>query len=220
MRRFSDMSFFFPRGIRADRSLTCFPPSAFHGASGGPIRRSVSIFTLRNAMLACLRQFSSRARHLLCSEAVDDGQPILWHGRRAVHHQMGVRDTRMDRLDTIDGEDVAGRRTGKLIMRRASYQLAIANASTAVFLTKSAAFIGIGQQLAVIQRAFSAVTVFFTGHTGFQRAEAAQLTFNRDAHRTAPFRRLLQWLRRCIVVAGVLPSAFSEPSIIFELKPD
>ncbi len=42
-------------------------------------------------------------------------------------------------------------------------------------------FVGIGQQLAVIQRAFGTVAVFFTGHAGFQRAEAAQFAFDRDA---------------------------------------
>src|SRR5690606_33618519 len=42
-------------------------------------------------------------------------------------------------------------------------------------------FFRIGQQLAVIQGAFCTDAVFFTGHTGFQRTQAAQLTLYRHA---------------------------------------
>ena len=55
--------------------------------------------------------------------------------------------------------------------------------STALATSLTSARVGVGQQLAVIQRAFSAVAVFFTGHTGFERPEATQLAFNRHADR-------------------------------------
>jgi hypothetical protein len=45
----------------------------------------------------------------------DLGQQILRHRRRAVHHQMGVRDARVDFLDAVDGEDVAGGLAGELV---------------------------------------------------------------------------------------------------------
>ena len=32
-----------------------------------------------------------------------------------MHHQMGTRNPRIDFLDTVDGEDVAGRWTGKFV---------------------------------------------------------------------------------------------------------
>ena len=41
-------------------------------------------------------------------------------------------------------------------------------------------FFRIGQHLAVIEYAFGADTVFFTGHAGFQRTQAAQLAFYRN----------------------------------------
>src|SRR5690606_24416726 len=47
------------------------------------------------------------------------------------------------------------------------------------FLHEIRGFFRIGQHLAVIQHAFGADAVFFTGHTGFQRTQTTQLTFYR-----------------------------------------
>ena len=46
---------------------------------------------------------------------VDDFQPILWNRRRTMHDQMGIRNTGVDFLDALDGEDVACRWTGELV---------------------------------------------------------------------------------------------------------
>ena len=42
-------------------------------------------------------------------------EQLLRYRRRAMHHQVRVRDARVDFGDAIDGEDVAGRLLGELV---------------------------------------------------------------------------------------------------------
>jgi hypothetical protein len=42
-------------------------------------------------------------------------------------------------------------------------------------------FLGVGEQRGVVEHAFCADAVLFTGHAGFERTQAAQLAFDRDA---------------------------------------
>ena len=49
------------------------------------------------------------------AELIDDFQPLLRHGRRTVHHQVGVRDTCVDLFDAADRQGVACGRLGELV---------------------------------------------------------------------------------------------------------
>ena len=65
-----------------------------------------------------------------------------------------------------------------------------------------------------------AVAVFLVAHAGFERAEHAELAFDRDAAEMRHVGDVLGDADVVVpVVAGVLPSAAGEPSIITEVKP-
>lgn len=84
-----------------------------------------------------------------------------------MHHQVGVRDARVDFLDALDRQGVPGRRLGELVG-------AVAGADgdgqgvDLGLLHEVGGFFRIGQQLAVVQHAFRADAVFLAGHAGFQ----------------------------------------------------
>ncbi len=59
--------------------------------------------------------------------------------------------------------------------------MAMASASTPVWATKSAASVGVGQQLRMIELAGGADAVFLARLTSFQRTEATQLALDRNA---------------------------------------
>lgn len=86
----------------------------------------------------------------------------------------------MDFLDAVDRQHVTGRRLGELVG-------AVAGADgdgqgiDLSLLDEVGGLFRVGQHLAVIQHAFGADTVFFTGHAGFQRTQATQLAFHRNA---------------------------------------
>ena len=95
---------------------------------------------------------------------------------------MRVGDARVDRLDAFDGQNIPGRRTGELVgaVRRADgdgerIDLRRCNKVGGLFR--------IGEQLRMVEHTFRADAVFLTGSTGLERAEAAQLTLDRDATR-------------------------------------
>ena len=97
-----------------------------------------------------------------------------------MHHQVSVGDARVDGFDAIDGQNVAGRRLGELVGAVAGTD----SNGQGVDLGaghKVSGFFGVGQHLAVIQDAFGADAIFFTGLAGFQRTQAAQLAFYRYA---------------------------------------
>ncbi|MDT4778415.1 hypothetical protein FQZ97_106140 [compost metagenome] len=111
---------------------------------------------------------------------VDDRQPLLRNRRRTVHHQVSVRNALVDFFDTVDGQHVAGRRLGELVGAVAGADGDGQGIHLSAFYEVSG-FFRVGQHLAVIQDAFGADAVFFTGHAGFQRTQAAQLAFYRNA---------------------------------------
>ncbi len=86
----------------------------------------------------------------------------------------------MDLFDTLDRQDVAGRRLGELVS-------AVAGADgdgqgiDLSALDEVGGFFRVGQHLAVIQNTFRTNAVFFTGHAGFQRTQHAQLAFHGNA---------------------------------------
>src|SRR5690606_36376077 len=99
---------------------------------------------------------------------VDDRQPCLRYRIRTVHHQVGIRNALVDFFNTVDGQNVACWRLGELVRTVAGTD-GNGQGIDAGFLHEVRSFFRIGQHLAVIQHAFSADAVFFTGHTGFQR---------------------------------------------------
>src|SRR5690606_35061414 len=109
---------------------------------------------------------------------VDERQPFLRHRRRTVHHQVGIRNALVDFFNTVDGQNVACWRLGELVRTVAGTD-GNGQGIDAGFLHEVRSFFRIGQHLAVIQHAFGADAVFFTGHTGFQRTQTTQLTFYR-----------------------------------------
>ena len=59
--------------------------------------------------------------------------------------------------------------------------MAIASASTLVSSTNFDGLVRVGQQLVVAELALGAVAVFLVAHAGLERAEHAELAFDRDA---------------------------------------
>ena len=94
-----------------------------------------------------------------------------------MHDQVGIRDARMDFLDALDRQGVPGRRLGELVGAVAGAD-GDSQGIDLGGLDELGGFFRIGQQLAVIQGAFRAHAVLFTGHAGFQAAQAAQLAFH------------------------------------------
>src|SRR5690606_15206344 len=116
----------------------------------------------------------------LTTMVVDDLQPVLRHGRGTVHDEMGIGQAAMDLANAIDGEDVARRRARELVGAVAGTDGNGQRVDIGVS-DEARGFFGIGQQLAVIEHALGADTVFLTGHAGFQRTEAADFAFHADA---------------------------------------
>src|SRR5690606_17491631 len=151
-------------------------------ARGGQTQVGVDV-DLAHAVLDALDDFLDR--HAvgfadLAAVFVDDLQPLLRHRGRAVHYQMRVGDARMDFLDALDRQGVAGRRLGELVG-------AVAGADgdgQGIDLglgDEVGGFFRIGQQLAVVEHALGTDAVLFTGHAGFQAAQAAQFALHGDA---------------------------------------
>ncbi len=138
---------------------------------------------LAHAMLdAALDLFDRHApglRHLPAI-LVDDVLQFLRHRRRAMHHQMSVGQAAMDLLDHVH-------RQHRAIGLAREFVGAMAGAHgdgqriDAGLVHEIDGLIGIGQKLVVGELAFGAVAVFLFAHAGFERAEHAQLAFDRGA---------------------------------------
>jgi len=111
---------------------------------------------------------------------VDDLEPVLRYGRGTVHYQVNGRNALVDLFHAVDTQDLAGRLLGEFVSAVGSTD-GDSQGINAGLLDEVSRFFRIGQQLGVVQHAFRTNAVFFTGHTGFQGAEAAQLTFNGNA---------------------------------------
>src|SRR3989344_1321394 len=155
---------------------------ATHRTGGRQAQVGVDI-DLAHAVLDALDDFLNRYAVGLFNVAavlVDDRQPLLRNRRRAVHHQVSVRNALVDLFDAVDRQYIAGRRFGELVG-------AVAGADgdgqgiDLGALDEVSGFFRVGQHLAMVQNAFGADSVFFTGHAGFQRTQAAQLAFYRYA---------------------------------------
>ena len=101
------------------------------------------------------------------TEFIDDGQPVLRHGRGPVHDQVGIRNALVNRLDLLDGEDVTSGRASKLVGAMAG---ADGNRQGIYlgFLYEIRRFFRVGEHLLMGQLAFRTDAIFFTGFTGFQ----------------------------------------------------
>src|SRR5690606_10649924 len=135
-----------------------------NGTSAGEAQVGINVY-LAHAVLDTFNDLFHRYAvgfRNLAAELIDNLEPFLRHRRGTVHHQVGVRNTRIDRLDAIHRQNVAGRRTGKLVGAVAG---ADGNRQRIHFgfLDELRGFFRIGQQLAVIQRALGTDAIFFTG---------------------------------------------------------
>ena len=97
-----------------------------------------------------------------------------------MHHQVGIGDALVDRLDAIDGQNIAGGRTSELVG-------AVAGADgdgQRIDLgrrDKVCSLLRVGQQLRVVEHALGADAVLLASGAGLERTEATQLTLHRDA---------------------------------------
>ena len=103
--------------LRGSNSLGLLGKDLAHGAGHGQADVGVDVDLAHAALDAALDFFHRHAVGFLDVAAVlaDDGQPLLRHAARAVHHQVGVGDLRMDGRDAVDGQDVAGGLAGELV---------------------------------------------------------------------------------------------------------
>ncbi len=152
------------------------------GARGGHAQIGVDV-DLAHAVLDAFDDLFHRHAIGLAHVAavgVDDFEPLLRYRGRAVHHQVGVGNAGVNFLDAADGQDVAGGRTGELVRTVAGADGNGQGVDLGLFHEVSGLF-RVGQQLAVIERAFGADAVFFTGGAGFERAQATEFAFDRHA---------------------------------------
>ena len=112
----------------------------------------------------------------------DDGQQLLRHAGRAVHHQVRVRDAAVDLLDAVDRQDVTGGLAGELVGAvagadgdRQRVELRLPD--------EVGGLLRVGQQLLARHRRLGAVAVLLVAAHGLQRAQAAELALDGDAQR-------------------------------------
>jgi ribosomal protein L14 len=91
---------------------------------------------------------------------------------------MGTGSARVNGLDAVDCEEVAGRRPGKVVgaVAGADGQRIDAGPGDEVV-----SLVRVGQQLPVVDLAGRADAVFLTRLAGFRRTEATQFAFHRNA---------------------------------------
>ncbi|ABA49009.1 hypothetical protein BURPS1710b_0998 [Burkholderia pseudomallei 1710b] len=118
----------------------------------------------------------------VAAELADFREQILRHRRRPVHHEVGVRNARVNLLDPLDRQDVARRLLRELVrtVRRADRdreRVALRE------LDEVGGLLGVRQQLLARHRAFGAVAVFLVALHRLERAEHAELGLDRHADR-------------------------------------
>ena len=131
-----------------------------------------------------------------------------------MHHEVGVGQTRMNFLHTVDGKDLAGGATRELIcaVRGANGD---SERIELRFAGKFSGLIRIGQELLAGHLGIGAVAVLFVALHRFKRAEAAEFTFDGNADGVSHFDHAAGGFSIVFV-----PSLMSEPSIITEVKPE
>src|SRR5450830_715003 len=147
----------------------------------------------------------------VAAELANFRQQFLWNGRRTVHHQMRVGDARVDFLDTVDGENVAGRLARKLV---GAVRSADGDGQRVALrlLDKISSLRDVGQQLLARHLAVGAVAVFLVAHHGFQRTEHAQFGFYRDADGVRELNYLARYFD-VVFVAGDRLAVFHQRTI-------
>ena len=178
-------------GHRVHRRLQIFARIKFTGVFGkhfadlaghGHAVIGVDIH-LAHAILDAALDFFHRhtpcLRHLTAI-GVDDVLQILRHGRRAVHHEMGVRQQAVNFFNHMHGQNSAVWLAGEFIraMRRAHCNGQSIHLRGADKIDR---FLGVGQKLVMRERALKAVAIFLLALSGLKRAQNTKLTFHRNA---------------------------------------
>ena len=138
---------------------------------------------------------------------VDQRQQIFGNRRRTMHHQVGVGETVVDFFNAADGQDFAGRLAGELVSTVAGADRHCQSIHLGLF-HEVGCFIGVGQQLGVIQLAFKAVTIFCFAHAGFQRTQATQFAFHAHTQRVGNFHHFAGHVHVVLVARGGLRISF------------
>ena len=122
----------------------------------------------------------------LAAILVDDVLQFLRHAARAVHHQVAVREPAVDLLDPVHRQHVAVGLAGELVGPVAGADGHGQGIDTRLG-DEPLGLVGIGQQLVVGELAVGAVAVLLSRPSPrLERAEAAQLAFDRHALRRGP----------------------------------
>ena len=124
---------------------------------------------------------------------------------------MGVRDARMNFLDTVNRQNIAGRLARKLVCTVRSTNRN--RERIALGLThKVRGLIDIGQQLLASHSAFCAMTVLFVTHHGFQRTEHTKFCLNCHANRMRKLDHFLRYFD-VVFIAGNTLAIFHQRTI-------
>src|SRR5690606_13359836 len=186
---------------------------AAHGTGGGQTQVGIDV-DLAHAVLDAFDDFLDRHAVGFLDVAavfVDHRQPLLGYRGGAVHHQVGVGDALVDRLDAVDGQDVAGRRTAELVGAVAGADGDRQGVNLGL-LDEVGGLFRIGQHLLQVQCTFGTDAVFLTGLAGLQAAQATQFAFDRD---TAGMRHLHRATGHVdvVLVAGWRLAVFAERAV-------
>ena len=159
-----------------------------HGTGHGQPNIGVDVDLAHAALDAALDFFHRHAIGLLyvAAKLANDGQPFLRHAAGAVHHQVGVRDLRMNGDDAVHGQNVARGLARELVgaVAGANRNRQRINAGLG---NKVLGLHRVGQHHVVRQFADGPGTIFLSGLAGFQGTQAAQLAFHRHANRVRHF---------------------------------
>ena len=124
---------------------------------------------------------------------------------------MGVRNARVDFLDAVDRQDIAGRLARELVRAVRSADRDCQRVALSAG-NKIRCLRNVGQQLFTGHLAVCAMTVFLVAHHGFQRTEHTQFGFDRDADR---MRELDHFARhfQVVFVAGDVLAVFQQRAV-------
>jgi len=117
-----------------------------------------------------------------------------------MHDQVDIGDAGVNFLDAVDTQHLAGRLLSEFVGAVAGAD-GDGQSVDLGFGHEIGGLVRVGQQLVVGQFALGAVAVFLAGHAGFQRTQAAQFAFHRDAAGVRQFGHLAGGLD-VVFVAG------------------
>ena len=157
---------------------------------------------MANALLDLRHRHAPGLGHL-AAILVDDVLQILRHRARAVHHHVRVGQPLVDRPDHVHRQGVARRLAGELVGAVAGadgdrQRVDLGPGDEVLRL------IGIGQQLLLGELALGTLPVLGLAHAGLERAQAPELTLDRDADAVRHARHLGADPQIVVVVGGCL----------------